>query len=210
MVPVSRNPIHNIRRAFSRRFTYVPTTGWDASGSPNIQISFAPGGSEIRLGGVAVYSDTLPSYSEFSNLFDQYRVKSVTCRFDWTANIYTNAGTANVPPLIYVVADYDDSTDASVSALLQYPRVVTHSFISNGYTPLVFQLNPVPLRDVAATGILTGYSPMTKAPFIRTSDSTVPHYGIKIATDTQGGSAATVIGYMTLTCYFDLELVNPK
>ncbi len=204
------NRVHKIRRAFTRRFAFNPATGWDASGSNNIQMSFAPGGSEIRLGGVAIYSDTLPNYAEFSNLFDQYRIRSVTCRFDWTANIYTNTGTSNVPPLIYLVADYDDSTDAAVSALVQYPQVVTHSFITNGYTPLIFSLQPKPLRDVASTGILTGYGPMPRAPYLRTTDSTIPHYGIKIAADLQGATAATTIGYLTLTCYFDLDLVNPK
>lgn len=162
------------------------------------------------MGGVALYSDTLPSYSEFSALFDQYRIKEVTCRYDWTANIYNNSGATFTPPLLYIAADYDDSSDTNVGQILQYPQFMTHSFIKNGYTPLIIKLKPRPLRDVASVGLLTGYGPMTKAPFLRTADSLIPHYGIKIAADSQGGSGATTLGYMTFTCYFDLELVNPR
>lgn len=111
---------------------------------------------------------------------------------------------------MYVVADYDDSSDANVSALLQYPGVRTHSFYENGYTPMIFTISPKPLKDVAGLGVTTTYSPDTSMPFIRTAEMTTPHYGIKIATQTIGGSSASVTGFVMFTAFIDLEFVGVK
>jgi len=175
-----------------------------------MQLTFAPGATDFRLGGVSIYSDALPNSTEFSQLFDQYRIAGVTVRIDFSVNVYSNSGSSYSPPLAYFIADYDDPQDATVSAVLQYPQVVTHSWTENGYKPFIAHIKPKPLRDVAGSGIGTGYSPMSSAPFIRTSDMTIPHYGVKMALVNNGASANAVIGSFLINVFYDLEFINPK
>jgi len=208
-VPRAITTVHKVRRSWNQLISYSPANGFFGA-SPNVQISFAASASEIRLGGVAVYGPTLPNSSEFAAIFDQWRITSVTLRIDWNLNSYAVADISNTPPLLYVTPDYDDSSDANVSALLQYPGVRTHSFYQNGYTPFIMTIKPKPLKDIAGTGVLTGYSPDTSMPFIRTAEMTIPHYGIKIATQTLGGSSAANTGFCMFTAYVDLEFVGVK
>lgn len=188
---------------------YSPGNGFFAA-SPNIQVNFSASVSNVNLGGVGVYGPTLPNSSEFAAIFDQWRITSVTLRADWNMNSYSPTNVNDTPPLLYYIVDYDDSADASVQALLQYPGVRTHSFLQNGYTPMVFSIKPKPLKDIAGTGVLTTYAPDTTMPFIRTAEMTTPHYGIKIATQTMGASSISVTGYLMLTAYIDLEFVGVR
>lgn len=208
---VPRNVVtsYKMRRAWNQVIPWNPTSGFFGA-SPNIQVNFAGSVSEIRLGGVAVYGPTLPNSSEFSALFDQYRINGVTLRLDWNTNSTSIADIAQSPPLVYFAADYDDSGDANVQALLQYPGVRTHSFFTNGYKPVIFSVKPKPLRDIAGTGLLTSYGPDLSSPFIRTAELSTPHYGIKIATQALGSTGASVTGYLMLTAYIDLEFTAPK
>ncbi len=211
-VPRPVTQTYNIRRSWAQQISFNPSTGWGGLSSSNLQIEFAASVSTIRIGGVAIYSPTLPNSSEFANLFDQYKIKRVTTRLDWSINSYnpTANDVAAVVPLIFAAVDHDDSADAGVTDLLQYPGVITHSFLTNGYKPLIIKHTPRPLRDVAGTGITTDYSPMSNNPYLRTSGMTTPHYGLKIAGQSMGASVNTTVGYLLITSYFDLELINPK
>jgi hypothetical protein len=201
---------YNIRRSWTQQINYNPgANGWN-SASFNIQFNFAASVSNINLGGVGTFGPTCPNSSEFGNLFDQYRIKGVTLRLDWDCNSYSVSNIGSAAPILYVVADYDSSIDASVSDLLQYPQVVTHSFMTDGYKPLIMHIKPKPLVDIASTGVLTAYSPAKDAPFIDCGYLTVPHYGIKLAASGNGASANATVGYMQCTAYIDLEFINPR
>lgn len=208
-VPRAITTVHKVRRSWNQVISYNPVFGFFGA-SPNLQFNFAASASEIRLGGVSVYGPTLPNASEFAAIFDQWRITSVTLRADWNLNSYSTTDVASAPPLLYIAPDYDDSSDANVSTLLQYPGVRTHSFYQNGYSPLIFTIKPKPLKDVAGGGVTTTYSPDTSMPFIRTAEMTTPHYGIKIATQTLGGSSSVNTGFCMFTAYVDLEFVGVK
>lgn len=198
-----------IRRCFTQDISYSASAGFFAGG-PNIQMNFSASTQEIRIGGTAVFGPTLPNSSEFANIFDQWRIKSVTIRLDWNSNSVDPTLVAQTPPLLYYVTDYDDSGDAGVTALLQYPGVQTHSFLQNGYTPVIYTFLPKPLKDVAGTGLLTSYGPDLTQPFIRTADLNTPHYGMKIAAFPNGATSSVVYGLLRITGFIDLEFANPK
>jgi len=201
---------YKIRRAWTQQIDYNPATGWFSGGGPNLQIGFAGSVNEIKIGGVSTFGPTLINSSEFSALFDQWRINSVTLRFDWNNNAYSPVDLASTAPLLYYAPDYDSLEDASVTALLQYPSCRTHSFLQNGYTPLIFTMSPKPLRDIAGTGVLTSYAVDNTKPFIRTTELTTPYYGFKLATLPFGGTTSQVSGRVLITCYVDLEFINPK
>jgi len=209
-VSVPRTPTFPIRRTLQRSLSYNPAAGLDASGQYTMQLTFSPGATDFRLGGVSIYTDSLPNNTEFSQLFDQYRVVGVIVRIDLNPNAYANSGVAYTAPIAYFIADYDDPQDATVVQCLQYPQVITHSWSEGGYKPFIAHLKPKPLRDVAGAGIATGYSPMASAPFIRTSEMTVPHYGLKMALVNNGASVNAVIANLLISVFYDMEFINPK
>jgi len=209
-VPRPINSVIKIRRSWTQDISYFGTAGWFNTGALDFQINFGASSSSINLGGVGVYGPTTPNSAELSNLFDQFKITNVTLRIDWDYNSYpVSSGTA-VAPLIYYAADYDDSGSSPVSTLLQYPGVQTHSFLENGYRPLIVMVKPKPLRDIANTGVLTSYGPMTAAPWIRTSEMTTPHYGLKFCAAQFGVGGNTYIGNIAITAYIDMEFANPK
>jgi len=208
-VPRPVNNTVKIRRSWTQVIDYFGTQGWFNSGNPDFQINFACSASNINIGGVAVYGPATPNSAEFANLYDQYRLAGITLRIDWDYNSYSPATGSAVAPLLYYAADYDDSGSTLVSGLLQYPGLVTHSFLENGYKPLITSVRPKVLRDVASTGLLTAYAPAT-APWISTGYMTVPHYGLKFCSSQFGLGGSSLSGSITITCFIDLEFANPK
>lgn len=212
-VPVMVNPTIKIRRALRRQFAYAVVGGGgtiDGGGPATLQVTFAPSSTDWRIGGASVYSDVLPNVTEFSNLFDQWKLVRIYLRIDVPMG-YSNSGAGPIiVPNLYYVPDYDDSQNATLTDILQYPQVKQHQFNLGGYTPLIMEMSPKPLRDVAGSGISTTYGPMTAAPWLRTADMSTPHYGIKIVFDTMGVTTSTAPVTLVATLYYDLEFTNPK
>lgn len=208
-LPVGINPSMPFRRAIRRAFAFDYSTIDGVGTSPTMQLSFAPSATDYRINGVSVYSTALPGASEFYALFDQYKIMSVTVRIDIPAS-YANGGTTPINlPNLYYVADYDDSADCGITDMLQYPQVQVHNFYKDGYTPFMVKLSPKPLRDIAGSGISTGYGPMPTAPWIRTAEPSIPHYGLKLAFDFFGLIQTADIPMVT-TIWYDLAFTNPK
>jgi hypothetical protein len=158
---------------------------------------------------VSIFNSSLPNLTEFSNLFDQWRLKSVVVRGDFAAGYSSTATTPVILPNMYYVADYDDSQDCQINDMLQYPQCNVHNFYRNGYEPFQVTLQPKPLRDVAGSGISTGYGPMPVAPWLRTAEMSLPHYGLKIAFDWMG-KVQTEDVPLVITIWYNLEFTNPK
>jgi hypothetical protein len=209
--PIIRNPIHAFRRALTRSFTWNPSTsGIDGvAGASTMQITFSPSATDFRLAGVSIYLDSLPNVSEFSNLYDQWRIKDVCTVFDFSSFSYSNSGGVNNAPIVHHIVDYDDQNDVQLTSMLQFPQSRRHIFNENGYKPLILKFKPRPLMDVAGSGLTTGYAPMKDTPFLRTLDMTLPHYSLKFAFQNFGGTAAVLIPFQ-ITVYYDLEFCNPK
>jgi len=207
-LPQSGNPTIAVTRAI-RRQCILNSTTIDGSPATTMQFSFAPGATDYRFAGVSIYTTALPNSSEFTSLFDQWRLKKVHFRIDLPA-AYANSGvTPVIMPNIYYVSDYDDSVDCTINDMLQYPQCRVHNFYRDGYTPFQVSLSPKPLRDIAGSGIATGYGPMPVAPWLRTADFSIPHYGLKLAIDWSGYHQTITVG-MVITIWYELEFTNPK
>jgi hypothetical protein len=118
----------------------------------------------------------LDSPSEFTGLFDQYRIECVAFRLMPMQNavgLTTNSTTTCVTP--YVVVDYDDSNALTSAAQAR-------SFESCVIVPpgraCVRQFQPR-VALAGYTGAFTGYANVSP-PWIDAASTTVQHYGIKL------------------------------
>ena len=56
----------------------------------------------------------MPNVSEFTGLYDQYRIDYVECKFSFSNNNSSNSSPGSTLPIMYLVKDYDDSGAAGL------------------------------------------------------------------------------------------------
>jgi hypothetical protein len=115
--------------------------------------------------------DGLAGYTDFTNLFDQYRITSV---------IIEGIPTTSDPngQSIIISPDYDDATSTSYSTLLQYSSAVR---VPWGRTFTIAVPRPAVDASVYATGSSTRVALNQRSPWIDCGATDVQHFGLKLA-----------------------------
>lgn len=126
----------------------------------------------------------LPAYSDFTNLFDKYKISAVKITFmpRWTGNdesntLSTAAGLAVMAnPVIFTSAAWDSTTHLSTqSSAFQTSRA---KLVKNPWKPFSVYVKPrVPFET--ANGITVGGS-ASKRSWLDTDYPSVQHYGVEI------------------------------
>jgi len=129
------------------------------------------------LGGLAFQFNQLPSYTEFTNLFDEYRINGIKIQLipNFTGADLNPTTSAVSVPNIWSIIDHDDSTSpANLEELLQYPNCR----MTRGSRTHTRFFRPSCLIDVA--GITTG---VKFKQWINLANTNIPHYGFKYFID---------------------------
>lgn len=178
----SRLNVHHFKRTFQ-----------------SADIAFNSAGASA--GAYAPALSNMPNYTEFTALFDMYRINKVVVKFvpSFTGSDANPAATANALPNLYSVTDNDDNaTPANLDELLQYPGLKltrANQIHTRVFTPCV---------GVDAAGI-TGIAPKYKQ-WINCSSPSIVHYGMKYWLD---AIASTTGKYrIFITMYFSCKAVR--
>lgn len=145
----------------------------------------------------------LPDASDFTNLYDQYRILKVHVRLVLnTPNITT------AYPRITSVVDYDDSTAPTVETdLLQYPNAKVCQF-----SPTVVQ-HEYEFAPRAATamfqGVTTGYALAKAGQWLDGGYPTISHYGTKFFI-TNYNSTSTPNTTITMYASYQVQMKNAR
>jgi len=117
----------------------------------------------------------LPSSTDFTNLFDQYRIVAVEAMYVFSTHIL--ASQARYPRLTFAV-DYSDSGNpASESAVLEYQNAETFQF---GQVKHTFKRMFKPRAALAAyEGAFSGYGQAPANMWFDCADSSIEYYGTK-------------------------------
>lgn len=145
----------------------------------------------------------LPNYTEFTTLFDSYRINYVSVKF------VSGINTANTPvstqytlPQIYLYRDYDDaSAPGSLNEVLQTEKFKVWNLAK---TPnFKMGLVPAVASSVYRSATQTAYNRRFKQ-WLDCGYADVPHYGLKIFVDAQMGGPDTAIitPIITVSCSF--------
>ncbi len=120
----------------------------------------------------------LPSYTDFTSLFDQYRIAEIILEFIPVSVPFGESTSSTAYPSIHSVIDLDDDTlPASVDTLRQY---ATHQVVPN---QKYFRRVLTPRFAVAAySGAFTSYSQSQPFQWIDSASAGVLHYGVKTGT----------------------------
>lgn len=115
-------------------------------------------------------------YNEFTNLFDRYKIVGINYKVMYQCNDAQVQG-SQVLPIVHYAIDYDDATVPSVLTDISSKSNCRTKVLGN--TQYVVQkIKPKVAGQIYQSAIATGYS-VIKAPYINSTYSTVPHYGIK-------------------------------
>lgn len=144
--------------------------------------------------------DKLPGYTEFTSLYDEYRINKVVYKFipNYTGVDMNPLSTALSMCNFHSILDFDDSTaPAGFTEILQYPSYKMtrgNRMHTRAFTPAIsFEV-----------GGNIGYSIKYKQ-WINCSNITVPHRGIKYVVDQ---STATGTFNVITTVYFSMKGVR--
>jgi len=144
------------------------------------------------FGSVTFALSSLPDYTEFTALFDCYRIVGVKVCF-YPAFLDTTATT--IYPPLYTVIDYDDASSLTTAAMGEYDScqvVQTGQF---------FERSLVPRTAVAAySGTFTSFGQKALM-WLDCGSPSVVHYGLKYGLDISG-AANTV---WTVVAHYSLE-----
>jgi hypothetical protein len=166
------------------------------------------------VGGVIYYSNAdnttagfnltyVPAYTEFTNLFDQYRIKAVRCTWRPTASeVPVGADLDHQLPNLWTVIDQNDGTVPSAATTLsQYQSLK----ISRLDRPVTRTFYPRIAQSAYASGAVSGYSFSDGPQWCDTGSPGVQHYGAKWALVWPGAGAGTVAQYISFTMEYELE-----
>lgn len=178
----------------------------------SMQLNFALEGVHVLIGGVASTTFAMPNYTEFSALYDQYRIDYVEASFLFSNNNSSVNSPGTTLPVFIIARDYDDSGNANYTDLQQYNNAqvwqVGEQQGRDGKK--VVRVRPSVDTLVYNTALTSGYS-RSKPMFIDTSSPAVPHYGLKLAFDPIFPAAvSTVVGYLSMNFKYHMTMNNTK
>jgi len=152
------------------------------------------------LGALAFTFNSLPNHTEFSHLFDEYRMNAIRISLipNFTGSDINPYTTAQSLPNIWSIIDHNDSVAPStLNELLQYPNCKMTR--GNSIHTRVFK--PSCLTDVAAITSGVKYKQ-----WINIADSNIPHYGFKYFVDQTQNNIGTWRVFVTY--YFSCKGVR--
>lgn len=126
--------------------------------------------------GVAFTLGDLPDVTDFTALYDQYKILGVKVQWLPRGNSSELATAGNISRFFSVIDRDDDATPSSIDQLCQYESLkVTNS------TSLHKRYFKPSVRREIATGLGTTASEVAMSPWIDVTNTNVKHYGCKIA-----------------------------
>lgn len=145
----------------------------------------------------------LPNYTEFTSLYDEYRIKYIKVEFlpKFDSVVMPDVtGVTNTARMGYLFSavDYDDSSSpSSLETILQYQtmkRTKTSDVHSRYWSPCT-------AKEYYVSGVSSGYG-REKAPWLDCESVSVPHYGLKIAGQLPGPGTVYYDAHVTYHLQF--------
>lgn len=148
---------------YFKRFAYKATITGDVSRT-------AKGAMSFKL-------DDIPGLSDFTSLFDYYRISGVKLRFTTYLDPNSQAAGNAYFPKLYTAIDMDDDAAPLSSDDLRQRTNCKIRWLAPNRSYGIF-LRPKYLKNVYISGVSTGYE-IGKQTWLDLSNTNIPHYGLK-------------------------------
>lgn len=156
----------------------------------------------------SIYTDfatvSMPNTSEFTSLYDQYKILSYTIELRPRFDSGDFAASGEYLPTIYYVYDQDDNTVLSMSQLMEHPKVRAVRLNKVAYLTVKY---PCVAQEIYNNGITSGYQ-VKRAGWIDCNSSGVRHWGIKYVM--QGKAVTDYKATFDIRVKWRLAFKNPR
>jgi len=185
---IGRSDVHSFSRWVTSWADYNTTTGVNA-GTDRWYFNGDGATRQCSMSFGFTLGD-LPNVTEFSNLFDNYRINMIKFTIKltnvpeayYTSNA-TGISSANIYPTIWMVRDHDDSSTATVAQLKEFAGVKHQVLRPN--KEISFIVRPSVLTQLYRTAVTTGYG-LSYKQWLDMAQTDIRHYGVKFAIDFEG------------------------
>lgn len=160
----------------------------------------------------ALSTAVLPNSTEFTTLFDQYKIRRVKIEMRYANNNSSINSPSTSLPLFYYANDFDDAVSLTQTALQQFQGCKTTMLGTGAKEYTQHSLVPKPLVQLYESAVSTGYSNPAKPIWIDCNDATAPHYGFKLCWDNAMNIAVTDtnIGQISFIFTYIIECKNSR
>lgn len=202
--PRSYTPsVYRFKRQIQVPIAVNQSTGFFGSG---FDIAIVPNLStcDFRINGVLVFSPTLPSVTEFTTLFDQYRIKKINVRVIFSNNESGTSSPTTVLPVVHQCNDYNSLGQLLLADYQQYPNLKTwqlgkDSNISWSFVPHV-------RGDVLGVGgALSSSANNFPCPWLDCSSADIQMLGSRFYLNNLGRNTNVDLGSCLFLLDYDLE-----
>lgn len=173
-----RQKVYYFKRHFNMAPILAPADGVDVLGAYGFAIS------------------DLPNYTDFTNLFDFYKINKVVVRFMPVANLSDTTTFSNFSTMstlrIFTAVDYNSvAQPADVNAVREYQNCKVTQYTSGQTRTFCPRANVEASSDVASNLPSAQYSQLGN-PWINVAYEDVLHCGLKVAIDTSLFNTANI------------------
>lgn len=171
-------------------------------------ITVASGTSSVTFAYSFTLTNMCPNRSEFSELFDQYRLRCIV----WKMRMIQPPEANNTPttlqyyPDAYVTVDHDDANQpADVEEVMQYGKVKSGILYPNKW--FKYKCYPTPNTPVYQGLVSSGYAKASNKLWLDLASPGISYYGIKGAIDCRaiGNLAANLNVEARIHCYWEFK-----
>lgn len=193
----------------------IPKFAVNLTRSNTMQFTYSLEGVNVLMDGVSVFTAPLPSYTEFTNLFDNYRIDRIACWClpTWDSANVTSAATQSASglPWLFHAVDYDDASVTQSTAIMQYGNCKMTQ-LSGDNSKIMRSWIPRSQTAAQAGGANAGGLRPAKLAWVDTASTNVTHYGLKIALDNQAGAltANQVLGSLNFVFKYWISCKNTR
>jgi len=151
--------------------------------------SLSLGNQQVSTGlGVNFQFDNIVQYTDFTTLYDQYKITGILAYVRLMTNPDSQAASTQIFPTLWWITDYDDDTTPSLTTIKE-KQGVKRTPLLPGRQIKIFIKNPH-VDSMIYNGITgTGYATLRNQ-WVDCNSPAVPHYGLKMCVDTEGVTQA--------------------
>lgn len=203
--PIPWEPaLTRISRTLVQQLAYNPTNYTNQFANDSV----TPGGTNhFRL-------EKLPDYTDFTTLFDAYRIKKVRLTWIYSSNSSDQVApaTTSALPMLGWCIDQDDgaplgSTPTSaLAATSQYDSFQLHRLDR----PLTMTVAPKLASSVYAQGSFSAFTEVPNSAWVDMTYPNAQYYGIKWFIDPAGNTTNLTLGTVTVIAKYYIEFKTPR
>lgn len=177
----------------------------------DMELFFTLNSVSLHLGGTLFATYAVPSSSEFTNLYDQYRIDYIDMDITFNSDISSTSNPTTSLPKIWFVEDHNDVNATTLSQVMQYDNVQVWQLGLDGGVMKRIRIKPTTNSLVYYNAITSAYKKNSNKEWLDTQYPNIPYYGVKMVVDPIVYTGATqLLGYISMNWTYHITCQATK